>query len=47
MAGNWLSTGGVMVLGLLAFSALLPRPSPELRNPAFPGQPSSEQHAAS
>ncbi len=47
MASNWLVIGGVMVVGLLLFSALLPRPAPEYAISALPGKIGSAQHGAS
>ena len=47
MAGNWLVIGGVMVVGLLLFSALLPRPAPEYAISALPDQIGSADHTAS
>ena len=47
MAGNWLAIGAVMVVGLLLFSALLPRPSPEYAISALPSITGSAEHGAS
>jgi hypothetical protein len=47
MASNWLTTGGMMVAGLLLFSALLPRPAPEFPISALPEQIGSAERSAS
>ena len=47
MAGNWLMIGAVMVVGLLVFSALLPRPSPEYAISALPDWTGSSEEGAS
>jgi Domain of unknown function (DUF4129) len=46
MVGNWLFTGGVMIVALLLLAALLPRPSPEFAISALPDLGSAERDAS-